>query len=257
MAKQKVPFAVIVATIVIARGSAESIAQTIELQPIAPPVPGTEHLLVPVDQTVADLTAISTSLQKVEFGLGAPSAFSQLYRVGGESGMLLRADGGLYALFHESVYANYQGEAIPLVPAGTQFYIGRAALEAALQGPFPARDEPEGRIAPTRVQAMIAPPLIDTTSRAAARRTPSLENQELLQAAPAQPQYDEQRRSLNVPALPQAEPESGAMSIVTDAIYRRARVHFLLQQAAAASDPRATAPPADQAALGRSESSSK
>ena len=82
--------------------------------------------LVPVDQTVADHNPLSTSLRIGNPGLDEPNDFSELFRLPGPDGRLIRAQGGLYAIFDQSVYTtDKEGDVRAGISAGTLFHIGR------------------------------------------------------------------------------------------------------------------------------------
>ena len=80
------------------------------------------HDLV-VDQAVADMNVLATSLRVIEPGLQQAADFSQLLRHGDA---YMRAQGGLYAVFSQSTYSKSKsGNGVtPTVPPGTVFYIG-------------------------------------------------------------------------------------------------------------------------------------
>ena len=79
--------------------------------------------LRPLDASVEDVGPLSHSLRRVDSGLRQPTSFENVYRLPGSS-LLARADGALYAVFPQSVYANTQQGQFPLIPAGTVFHIG-------------------------------------------------------------------------------------------------------------------------------------
>jgi hypothetical protein len=89
-----------------------------------------------VDQTVEDTSALSTSLRHQHPGLRHPAAFTTVYRVPGRDDLLMRADGGLFAVFPQSVYLNQRGILTAVMPPNTVFHIGRKSL-AELGAPDP------------------------------------------------------------------------------------------------------------------------
>ncbi len=93
----------------------------------------------PVDQRVADLTVLSESLRAIEPGLRPPSDFARVYRVPGRDDLFARVQGGLYAVFPQSVYARRRGAVTALVPNNTVMFIGPPTAEAlaAWGGPPP------------------------------------------------------------------------------------------------------------------------
>ncbi len=85
--------------------------------------------LKPLDQTVEDTSPLSRSLRHIERGLREPSAFEQVYRFSDREDLLLRIDGGIYALFPQSIYTQGKNGTLPVIPAGTVFHIGYPDLE--------------------------------------------------------------------------------------------------------------------------------
>ena len=86
--------------------------------------------MVPVEASIADTGALSVSLRRVESGLRQPVGFEQVYPVPGQEGLLMRVDGGLYAVFPRSVYVHDRSGVRPVIPNNTMFYIGAPALGA-------------------------------------------------------------------------------------------------------------------------------
>lgn len=80
--------------------------------------------LEPVEQRVADVDPLGTSIRQIETGLRQPFGFEEVYRVPGDDEYFMRIDGGLYAVFPRSVYTNRRFGELPLIPANTVFSIG-------------------------------------------------------------------------------------------------------------------------------------
>ena len=78
----------------------------------------------PVEASVADVSVLSTSLRVEERGLDPGTGFTQVYQVPGVPGAHFRANGGLFAVFDQSVYLSWNGMSFPEVPPSTTFYIG-------------------------------------------------------------------------------------------------------------------------------------
>lgn len=78
----------------------------------------------PVEASVADVSVLSTSLRVQEIGLDPGTGFTQVYQVPGVPGAHFRANGGLFAVFDQSVYLSWNGMNFPEVPPSTTFYIG-------------------------------------------------------------------------------------------------------------------------------------
>ena len=78
--------------------------------------------LTPLDQTVDDRGALDLSLRRIDPGLDLPTGYRSVYARPG--GGLMRANGGLAAVFPRSIYVRTQEGVVPDVPAGTRFVIG-------------------------------------------------------------------------------------------------------------------------------------
>ena len=97
--------------------------------------------LEPLDQRVSDLNPLGNSLRITEAGLGIPNDFRQVFRVPGDRNMMMRAQGGLYAVFPQSTYGEWEVKKtkerfhIPVIGQGTVFYIGAEALRQAFAPP--------------------------------------------------------------------------------------------------------------------------
>ena len=78
--------------------------------------------LTPVEQTVGDRGPLDASLRKVDQGLALPAGYRFVYRR--EDGGMMRANGGLVAVFPQSIYVPTRRGLVPDVPPGTRFVIG-------------------------------------------------------------------------------------------------------------------------------------
>lgn len=115
-------------------------------------LPAPAQPLEAVDQTIADISALAESLREIEPGLRNPNDFGILYRLPNEQ--LMRSQGGLYAVFPQSVYSHdREGHVLPTVPPGTTFHIGPPAIMAGA-APVPAG------VYPYRLNLRIVPDLI-------------------------------------------------------------------------------------------------
>jgi hypothetical protein len=178
----------------------------------------------PVDEGVGDFNPLATSLRVIDAGLAVASGFEQVYRVPGRDDRFMRVQGGVYAVFPNSVYSRTSTKAS--VPPGTTFYIGSPAfqfieLELARQ----ARGTVDHGVA-------AGEPSIDVTSPARRAAAP------LVEPPPPRLRYGistegaRARDDLAV-ALGDAKPERGP-AIIADAVYREHRLHSLLERAARA-----------------------
>ena len=89
-------------------------------------IPGVPALLQRVDQTRGDVGPLSDSLRDVNMQteLRTPFGFQNVYRVPGRNDLLMRASGGIYAVFPQSVYVATDQGLTAQVPPGTFFTIG-------------------------------------------------------------------------------------------------------------------------------------
>ncbi|MAY74474.1 MAG: hypothetical protein CMJ31_07185 [Phycisphaerae bacterium] len=80
-----------------------------------------------VDQGYTDVSPLQTSLRNIQAQLRAPTGFEELFDIGvdrsGET-VYARSDGGVTALFPQSIYAPTGTGDIALIPPGTTFVIG-------------------------------------------------------------------------------------------------------------------------------------
>lgn len=91
-----------------------------------------------VDQTVSDRGPLDVSLRQRESGLALPTGFRMVYRLPGEdSGFgvgdrtndrLMRANGGMAAVYEQSIYLQTEDGIMPDVPASTTWVIGGIPL---------------------------------------------------------------------------------------------------------------------------------
>lgn len=79
-------------------------------------------LLTPLDQAVGDRGGLDTSLRRIDPGLDMPTGYRNVYLRPG--GGMMRANGGLAALFPRSIYVPTRQGLVPDVPPGTRFVIG-------------------------------------------------------------------------------------------------------------------------------------
>ena len=110
--------------ILIALLSAGAAARAIP--PTAAP-PATE--LETVDPGVGDVHSLAISLRAMPPNLSQPSGFDRVYRVPGSDDLLMRANGGLYAVFPRSTYVPSPVGLVPVIGDNTVFYIGAPPVE--------------------------------------------------------------------------------------------------------------------------------
>jgi hypothetical protein len=152
-----------------------------------------------VDPGTTDVDPLHLSLREMQIDLRRPTGFDTVYRLDaarsfGRGGtMYMRMDGGVMAVFPQSVYRPSPGGMVPEIPPGTVFHLGE--LPPELRPQEPVRPRPPG--------------FVDLSLSAAAPPSPP-------QASPS--------------PLPEALPE--VRSIWNDDEYRRRRVATLLSRAA-------------------------
>ena len=89
--------------------------------------------LTPVDPTVEDTGPLSVSLRELQVDLRGPVGFEHIYRVPGhEDELYMRVDGGLLAIFPQSIYSDTRWGPVPIIPNNTVFYIGVDSMESLL-----------------------------------------------------------------------------------------------------------------------------
>jgi hypothetical protein len=87
----------------------------------------------PLEEGVADVSALGTSMRLIDPGLVAPMDFGEVYRVPGMPALLMRIAGGVYAVFPQSVYSAEGAQ----IPPGTIFYIGAPPAAPSEASPEP------------------------------------------------------------------------------------------------------------------------
>ena len=80
--------------------------------------------LIPVESGVVDRGALSESFRVEQVDLRQDTSFERLYRVVGSEDIFVRKSGGLTAVFRNAEYRQLPSGEVPIVPAGTTYYIG-------------------------------------------------------------------------------------------------------------------------------------
>jgi hypothetical protein len=211
-----------------------------------PNIPGMPPMLQRVDPTIADVSPLGESLREVNMllDLRSPAGFQNVYRMPGHDDLLMRANGGVYAIFPQSVYYESKRGPAAAVPPGTVYSIGMPGPSAFpwqyARGPtligLDGRESPTASFAPTerRTNVGTAPALNRVISRRGAQAagdewnadgSPDLNPQALADHAP---RYEIAR------ATP-PDPSTFLKTVVTDDAYRSRRLAELLQRALKAS----------------------
>jgi hypothetical protein len=103
------------ASLTLGQESQEDPIQPVALQPLDWRV---------VDQGFEDVGPVAASLRQERADLRVPSGFERVYEVPGVDGLLMRADGGLRAVFPRSTYRVTERGVRPIVPPGTVWTFG-------------------------------------------------------------------------------------------------------------------------------------
>ncbi len=184
-------------------------------------VAGQSDDLKPLDQRVEDISPLSRSLRSVERGLSAPTGFNQVYRFPGQEDLYMRVNGGIHAVFPQSAYSSGRNGPIPLIPAGTIFYIGQPDLDRTGQAD-PSTPQDEGRIGEDRYGRLNLREYPERSGQAKQRWTS--------RSATTVPFTGVDMRQTRE-GSPIVNP-SNPSTIVTDARYRENRIRELMQSAA-------------------------
>lgn len=124
----------------------------------------------PLDQAVEDLNPLSASFRETQVDLRQPLGFQNVYRVPGNDDLLMRSSGALNAVFPQSMYSTRGQGIVPLIPAGTVFFIGlppglaQPSQEMSFGGVPPVDARTESYVdlyAPPHLSARPAPGPID------------------------------------------------------------------------------------------------
>lgn len=100
----------------------------------------------PIDQGLADRNPLGTSLRSLPQTIDAGRSFGRIYADPRRPGRYLRRQGGLSAVFPQSVYVGESADGIPIVPPGTVFELGWEGSAAAT--PSPRTDAPPKELVP-------------------------------------------------------------------------------------------------------------
>lgn len=167
-----------------------------------------------LDPGIGDVSPLRRSLRQLPTGLRMPTNFSDIYAVPGRPGWFMRANGGLWAVFPQSIYEEHG----PIIPHGTVFHIGTPVFQKDQRvSPDPARDAYFG----TRTAPAPAKSATDVSGKQPVFR-PNIRQRALAEGPP-------QRRNRLVARNPKLGP-----SIIRDRIYRRVRLRELMRRAAMA-----------------------
>jgi hypothetical protein len=211
-------------------------------------IPGVPRTLERIDPSYGDVSPLGESLRDVNMrvDLRTPFGFNDVYRVPGREDLLMRANGGMYAIFPQSVYVPSERGMAATVPPGTVFSIGipgrwtlpshwvQPPLLQPMGGAALRNDEPTISPDARRPWAGSAPidsrrrgrrGAISPTAAWSAEGAPPLDDADVLAAAFRDaPQYQVAR------ATP-PEPATFLKSVATDDDYRARRLAELMDAA--------------------------
>ena len=111
--------------------------------------------LIPVDAGIEDRGALSQSFRVNQIDMRQDNDFEKLYKIAGSDEVYVRKSGGLSAVFSTSAYVHTSSGDVPIVPAGTVYYIGEIPPELIKQ--LGELQEPAGS-PPTLVKVEMATP---------------------------------------------------------------------------------------------------
>lgn len=187
----------------------------------------------PLDQSVEDRDPLSNRGRTMPWDLRQPVGFQNVYHVPGRADMLMRINGGVYAIFPQSVYAEGKHGLVPLVPAGTIFYIGQPPQITPRGG---SSGGPAGSVNPTRVRSRIQR-MVDSSlpSDAPLQLAVGTRANTAAYTTPPPPEEQMPRRSeLGDQQARISRPDPGILTgptIVNDPQYRVQRMNELLHRA--------------------------
>ncbi len=213
-------------------------------------IPGTPPLLERVDPTIGDVSPLGESLREVNMqaDLRVPTGFQNVYRVPGRSDLLMRASGGIYAIFPQSAYVpTEKGDMAAIVPPGTVFSIGMPGpwmyASRWVAGPTKVSlDGTNSSLAPVAPRSKRMPwagslPVNDrhdsrlggyaSTGEWTADGAPLLEGDSSDDTSP--------RDDLQIARATPPHPSTFLKTVVTDDDYRAKRLAALLEKAASAA----------------------
>lgn len=127
-------------------GSSASIALA---QRGLPPVPGAfPEQLQPIDEGIADRGSGAVSFRRIAVDQRQDTNFDHIYSAPGRPDLLMRRDGAITAIFPQSLYGVTKGGMIPMIPAGTLYFLGTPScddpcLPAPIAGPPTKSETPD------------------------------------------------------------------------------------------------------------------
>ncbi len=174
------------------------------------PITAAQTLPSPVDQSIADISSLATSLRLIPRDLRQPLNFEQVFETKSAEGedRFVRISGGLYAVFARSIYVPTREGTVPVIANDTVFHIGEPPSPEPDPAPLRTYDGRLDLRLDTRISSRVANQLGDTfISRPYEVADPA--------------------------ARPASElPDKPAPRIISDARYRSQRLHELLHRAA-------------------------
>lgn len=230
-------------------------AATMAQQAYQPPnIPGVPPMLQRVESRVVDVSPLAEGLREINMqaDFRAPVGFMNVYRVPGRDDLYMRASGGVYAVFPQSVYILTDRGMNTPVPPGTVFSIGMpspwALPSAWLKGPelhrFDEAQSPNMLTTSSPNERQLMTDSGEAIDRTTARRDMMATTDEWTALGRPVMNPDEidangvRRASVSRSSPP--EPATFLKTIVTDDAYRARRLATLMEQAAKASQSAAS-----------------
>lgn len=138
--------------------------------------------LTPVDENVADVSPLRTSLIHLEPDHGWATGFERVYQSPLYPDKFIRIDGAVWAMFPKSEYFETEDGALPVIPASAEFFIGpppASLLQPPDSGAGGASPNYVSLLAPSRYLGADVPgvsgpaPSRTVSSRSVARQEPA------------------------------------------------------------------------------------
>ena len=126
-----------------------------------------------VDPGFGDVNDQALSMRIQQIDMRSPIGFERIYEIVGSGGLFARRSGAVTAVFDRSIYA---GNATPLIPAGTVFYLGSLPVDLGQPGVLsPDRLGDRPRVTGERADT----PLADTAAEAQVALRPQAQRLDL------------------------------------------------------------------------------
>lgn len=115
-----------------------------------PGTPGNQRMVFKdlrrVEATVGDISPLDAGMRQLSGGLREGTGFQGVYQIPKDAatpyaGWFVRASGGVWAVFPQSVYVEKEGQMLAQIPPGTRYFIGGVPLRNDLVRNLDTHDE--------------------------------------------------------------------------------------------------------------------